>query len=558
MTPHHTFRLMVGIAVSLAAPARLQGGRPLTREELYAAPARPNPGHADFANAIPLWPALEPKGGNPSDPLDSSPLALSLPKPTADELESLIPGATTNPRRDSAPPLAPAMLELARKVAPAVVALRSWDAHGNLLARGCGFFIGEHGAILTDMALVHPDLGKRIEYITVTTGLGASHRITGVWTQNFETGFTVLQSDAAQTESLMIHPAPGFADETAVSVVALHDNQGLTLADAWIKADPSPAGADWLILRGHDSPGEPGSPILDRDGHVVALVSMRVPQGNWVNFGIRIDGIAAVLRGLSSRTPQPLSSVAANRLPPVQFDARFIAAFRALHEGRAHAATSQLLKLFKPYPRSAELWNLTGLGFAALGAKGEAASCYRKAVALNPTVGDAWLHLAITQLEGKPNASVREALENAVLERPGDRISWMLLAEQQLLAKKFSEAEHSLLEVLKLEADFAHAAFLLSYVKSQQGNAAEAIAAAERCVRLSPKHARAWFFLGLLYTRQDRAPDALRAYQNVVAIDPAHPHGWRNLALLHRKLGHDAEARVALTRHQRLPPKREK
>jgi len=524
--------------------------RPLSEEDAKS-PFPPASAPDEAKN--PLWPALEPKGVPSADAMAVPRVTLSLPKPTTEELQSLIPdaGSPTPPPPDAASD--PAQVERARAIAASVVELRSWDAFGNELARGCGFFIGENGAVLTDISVVRPDFAQGIEYVTVTTGLGQSHRITGVWAQNADTGFTVLQSDATDTPLLIVNPGFGFTKEKPISIVALHDELGLTIADAWAQADDSAPGAGWLNLRGEDSPGEPGSPVLDADGRVVALVSMRVPQGKWMNFGIRIDAVTEVLGRMRKEKPQPLSTLASARRAPVQQDSRFIEAFRGLYEARPRQATGQLLKLLKPYPRSAELWALLGLGYAQLGAREEAANCNRKAVALDPTIGQAWLDLAVNQLDGQAKTAVREALEKAVVERPGDRLTWLLLGEQQLLAKQFAEAERSLLEVIKIESDFSPASYLLANVKAQQGDYLAALNAAERCVRLSPKHEQAWFFLGLLYSRQGRPADAARAYGNVVEINPAHPNAWRNLALVQRKRGRMSEAQLAFQRHQRLP-----
>jgi tetratricopeptide (TPR) repeat protein len=471
--------------------------------------------------------------------------AFGLPIPEAEQITNTLPRATKVPVGNP-------LVELARKVAPAVLSLRAWDGYGNELARGCGFFIGEQGALLTDMSVVHPDFAARLEYISITTGTGQTHRVSGVWAQNLETGFTVLQSDARDTPFLVVDPQFNFAREQTVSLVALHENHGLTLADAFIKADDTAAGAGWLNLRGEDSPGEPGSPVLSAEGKVVALVAMRVPQGKWFNFGIRIEAVADVLRKMPEGTPAPLGVLAKTQLPPVQQDQRFIEAFLALQQGRARTATAALVRLLKPYPRSAELWALLGLGFAQLGAKDEAANCNRKAVALDPTMGEAWRQLGVNQLAAAPVPAAREALEKAVVERPADRLAWQLLAEQQLLARQFAEAERSLLEVLKLESDYAQASYLLGYAKASQGDYRGAEEAVRHCLRQDKKHVAAWFYLGLLCARQGRLAEAAEAYRQAVALDPKHPNAWRNLALVQRQLGRTAEAGVAFERHRRL------
>jgi tetratricopeptide (TPR) repeat protein len=445
------------------------------------------------------------------------------------------------------------LLEMARKVAPAVVSLRSWDAHGNELARGCGAFIGDGGVILTDMAVVHPNFAERIEYVSVATGSGKVYRIEGYWTLDPATGLTVLQSDARDVPFVLMQPAVNLSQEKEVSIVALHEEHGLTLADAILKTDESAVGSGWLTLRGDDSPGEPGSPVFDIEGKIVAIVSMRVPQGKWFNFGVRVDAVAKVLEKVKGERPARLADIASVRFPPVQQDQRFIDAFRALSEGSTKRATSQLVKLLKPYPRSAELWALLGLCFSKLGAKEEALSCNRRAVALDPTIGQAWLQLAVNQVGPVADPGAREALEIAVMESPADRVSWMLLAEQQILDKQFVPAERSLVEVLKIEPDYPPASYLLGYAKVQQKDYAAAQAALERCVQLDRKHVQGWFYLGLLHAKRGRYTDAISAYRRVVEIQPEHPNAWRNLALMYRRLGHEADAMNAFQRHQRLP-----
>lgn len=478
--------------------------------------------------------------------------------PTIEELRRLLPAEPgASPPSAIPAPLTQAdgrLAELARKVAPAVVSLRVWDGLGNELARGSGCFINSRGAILTDMQLVHPEFASRIEYITVSTGTGTPHRITGYHTRDLDTGLTVLQSDAASSSSLPFRREFDFLKERQVSIVAIHGERDLSLADAVVKADESRSGSGWLNLRGKDSPGEPGSPVIDSEGRVVALVSMRVPQGEWFNFGIRLDAVAASLAPDAEALPLPLARLAQGDRRPLAQDPRFLQAFRTLAEGNALPATSQFVILLKSHPRSAELWALLGLAFAKSGAKEEALNCNRKAVALDPRVGQYWYQLAVSHLAdsaGKPNPAAREALEKTVEQRPADKLAWLLLAEQQLLSENYSAAEKALSEVAKLEPDLARASFLLGYTKGRQRDYTAAEEAMLRCVQLDRKHTRAWFYLALLYTKQKRFPQAVAAYETIVDVDPVHPSAWRNLALLHRKLGRETAATRAFERHQR-------
>jgi tetratricopeptide (TPR) repeat protein len=461
------------------------------------------------------------------------------------------------PPKKKAPPTPEQLklMEVARKVARSVVALRAWDGFGQQLAEGCGFFIDENGAILTDLQLVHPEFAGRIEYITVATGSGTFHRITGYWAQDPKTGLTILQSDALATPFVHLRPDGDFSTEQPVSIVALSHQNGLSLADAKMKADRTAPGEGWLNLRGEDSPGEPGSPVIDAEGRVVAVISMRVPQGQWFNFGLPIIHILPVLEQMAKSSPQPLARLGRQSRAAARDDPGFLAAFQTLYTGQIVNGTSQLLLLLKRYPRSAEVWALLGLAYSKLGAREEALNCSRKAVALDPEVGKYWQQLAMGHLENgaqQANPAAREALERTVEEQPQDKIAWLLLAEQQILARQFAEAERSLLDVIKLEPDYAPASYLLGYVKIQRGEFAEAEALLKRCLQLDRKHARGWFLLALLHVRQQRLDEAAEAYRRLVALQPTHPHAWRNLALIERQLGHDTAALQAFERHQNL------
>jgi tetratricopeptide (TPR) repeat protein len=559
------------------------GLKPLDPAPVRKAPpnATPVPSTAPLTDPPSLFPTEPETSAAPAsiaggDPFNTPVLSLGDTGPSVDDLIALSSGIakppqlapppvasapsspTTEPPPKKSAPLTPEqikLMEVARKVATSVVALHAWDGYGNQLAEGCGFFIDENGAILTDLQLVNPEFAERIEYITVAIGTGAFHRITGYWAQDAKTGLTILQSDATETPFVMLRPDGDFSAEQPVSIVALSQANGLSLADAVIKADRTIPGEGWLNLRGEDSPGEPGSPVIDSEGRVVAVVSMRVPQGQWFNFGQPIINILPVLEQMAKSSPKPLAQLGRLARTSAKDDPRFLAAFQTLYSGQTVSGTSQLLLLLKTHPRSAELWALLSLAYAKLGAQEEALNCSRKAVALDPLIGKYWQQLATAQLSGgaaQPNPAAREALERTVEETPGDRIAWLLLAEQQILARQFAAAERSLLDVIKLESDYAPASFLLGYVKIQRTQYAEAEALLRRCVQLDKQHERAWFLLALLYARQQRLPEAAEAYRRLVAIQPAHPNAWRNLALVERKLGHTTAAYQAFQRHQQL------
>lgn len=502
------------------------------------------------------------------EPLDSGrspdllhPLATDLFKP----LVPGIPESAPLPPEPPGPPLPPSTLtpeqrrlfELAVKVAPAVVAIRVWDEYGALISSGVGSFISDGGLILTDTAVVHPEIAGRVDYITTTAADGTNHRITGFYVADLASGVTLMQSEDRSAVHLPIKTGVSFEKEQPVHVLAVSEKRGLVLADAKMVRDSSLAGQGWLNIKGTDSPGAVGSPVLDKDGNLVGIVGMQVPLKNWMNFALAPDYAAYEIQrrkpALKSLSQLPQSP----RIGDVAVDPAFVDAFKTLGSKRIESAVSKLLKLTHKYPRSAECWALLGLGAERLGASQEAVSCQRKAVALDPKTGLYWHQLAMARLrlenpDASDNAEDREALELATEQRPGDKAAWLLLASRYLKDGALSKADGALRQVVKQEPDYAQAFYLLAYVRGRLRDYTGAEAAIARCLDLAPGHADAWFYQGLLLSRRQDHRKAAEAFRSATRQQPRHPHAWLNLAHAYLKLRRDTEARLAFREHQRI------
>jgi len=521
------------------------------------------------ADAPPAPPLPEQRGIIPEDsplflPFSAIPGAPEAqPDPVSPELRQMIDkalneplmGEAQAPRKRAAPPADPKLVALASQTAGRVVGLRAWDGYGVELARGCGFFISADGDVLADLSLVRPEHARRIEYITALTGHGSRHRVTGFRWQDLRSGLVILKTDAIETPFLALDPKRDLSKPLAVHILALHEDRGVILADAVARPDGSQTGEGWLNLRGEDSPGEPGSPVIDERGEAVGIVSLRVPAKNWVNFGMSAAAVAAPVQSGLKSPVRPLARLESSTINRVVQDERFLTAFQDLSEGRIATAARQLLRLRQVYPRSAEVWALLGLACTKAGAKEEALNCNRKAVAIDPEVGQYWFQLGIDHLvarDGRERSSAIEALNRTVEERPADLPAWIMLAERQVVEGQFREAEKSLLQVLKLRPGYGHALYLLGYTKGKLGDYPAAELAMKECLALDRKSARAWFYLGLLFTKEKRFPEAVNALRETVEVAPDHPNAWLNLAVLQRRMGKITDAALAHAQHQRV------
>lgn len=557
--------LMLCLAI-LTAPLHAQqpgGSAPVPAAVLD--PISPN------VPAAPGEPALPQNAGFPVDVNNyENPLLLfqgekrDLPMADEENLELLPPISPYLPG-EQAPagtpdkPLTPEELELrslGAKVAASVVGIRVWDEFGNQISSGVGCFVTKDGVILTDTGLLHPEIAEKVDYITTTGADGTNHKVAGFYLADLVTGVTLLQSETKETTPLELAPDTDFAQERACHVLAVSEKRGLVLADAKVQMDPALTGLGWLNLRGTDSPGAVGSPVLSKTGRVMAVVGMKVPLQSWMNFALPCDAAAFELR--KNRAPmQPLSKLPQTpKLRDVANDPEFVAAFATLQQKRVESAMRKLVQLTRKYPRSAECWALLGLSATYLGASPEALNCQRKAVALDPKAGLYWHQLAFAKLRESPGGlpdttEDREALELAVEQRPNDQLAWLLLASRHVRDGDLGKADDALRRVTLLAPGYAQAHYLQAYVRGRLKDYDGAQAAISQSLKLNAGYSEAWYYQGLLFDKQGDPAEATKAYRNTVRLRPTHPQAWMNLAYAYKKMGRETEAREAFMQHQK-------
>jgi tetratricopeptide (TPR) repeat protein len=538
-----------------AADDRLAGRktRPARRRALPAGPAPghrlPRPARArppidldHYENPLLLFAGA---GAPPAEPAwNTDLLPPLLPAPV--DVPEAAPEPTAEERR---------LLRLGARVAASVASVRVWDKFGAPLATGVGSYVSPDGVLLTDAGLLHPEIAERVDYVTLQHADGTSSRVRGFYHVDLVTGIALLQAEESETQPIELAPGHDFTTEQDAHVLAVSEKRGLVLAGARVQADTAVTGLGWLNVRGDDSPGAVGSPVLDAEGRLIALIALAVPLKSWKNFALPADAAALLLR--EARAPlRPLTELPRRPgLREVTNDPAFVEAFRLLEQKRFAAALRKLLPLARHYPRSAECWALLGLNALHLNAGPEALNCQRKAVALDPKAGLYWHQLAIARLRAgtAPAADEdREALQLAVDQRPDDAQAWLLLAGHLAREGDLTAADDALRRSTLLAPDNARAHYLLACVRGKLGDHDGAQTAVRRSLSLAPDQADAWYFQGLLHQQRGEHAEAAKSWQRTVRLQPRHPQAWLNLAHAQRKAGRETEARQAILEHQKV------
>lgn len=167
---------------------------------------------------------------------------------------------------------------------------------------------------------------------------------------------------------------------------------------------------------------------------------------------------------------------------------------------------------------SAEDWAIKGDSLGRLGRYSEAASCYDRALVMDPELEDAW--------NGK-----------------GDAL---------LMTGRYDRALRCYERALEIEPDSAE-------IWYNQGNALqmllqfdEALACYDEALRIEPGFAEAWNRKGMTLNRLGRYEEALDCFDEAIVIEPGYSAAWSNKSWALQMLGEDDAAKEAFDRARAL------
>lgn len=213
-------------------------------------------------------------------------------------------------------------------------------------------------------------------------------------------------------------------------------------------------------------------------------------------------------------------------------DALYLAALASDGLGMTADGEALFRAAIDTQPANPGYWNSFALFLSRHGRGGEAVAALEQAVTLAPDHGEAWLNLALLQLEedALSEAAIALSRAEAVLQD-----SPRLLAAQGALAQaqgNGSKARIYLVKALALEPANIGSRVRLAKALGQQGDHAAALAELEGADHPELATARAD-----LLVDSGRADEAVAAYRNVISRWPEHHEALTSLAFLLPQLG---------------------
>src|SRR6266446_5787344 len=188
--------------------------------------------------------------------------------------------------------------DLVRRIKPSAVAIETFDARGEKLSRGSGFFI-DVDRIVTNRHVIEG--AYRAE---VHLNSGYAYQVRSVAAVDAEGDLALLKIDAP---SNLVRPLSldRTSPQEGESVVVIGNPFGLegSVTNGIVSAVRDIPGFGRIIqITAPISPGSSGSPVVNMQGQVIGVATLQITGGQSVNFAIPSERIAQLHRSAQAQS----------------------------------------------------------------------------------------------------------------------------------------------------------------------------------------------------------------------------------------------------------------
>jgi tetratricopeptide (TPR) repeat protein len=333
--------------------------------------------------------------------------------------------------------------DLVRRVKPSVVAISTYDAQGEALMTGSGFFV-RPGQVVTNLHVIR---GAQRGEVKTLDGKGKVFPVAGLLASDEEGDLALLSVDMPPDRPRVSELARVLPDEgEQILVIGNPLKLEGSVTDGIVSAVREVPNLGKIIqITAPISHGNSGSPVFNMKGEVVGVVTVKVTNGQNINLAISAARVAQL-------QPGQLRPIAR---PPAR-------------ERLSDAGESSYR---------------TGLDSLWLGNYDNALGYFETAANRNPRRADAWVQVGYCKVKQGKNVDAIRAYQHALELRPNSEEIHNKLGDAYYYAGRMSEAIASYKRAAALGPDN----YNLAVAYSESGN--EELAASEARVlrQLDPK-----------------------------------------------------------------------
>jgi tetratricopeptide (TPR) repeat protein len=423
--------------------------------------------------------------------------------------------------------------DVIKLVMPATVLVMTYDAKGEPLAQGSGFFVSETGELITNYHVF-----KDAESIEVKCPDNSVYKITLVIAEDLTSDLVKLQADTGgkKVPWLKLNKAKIDVGE---KIVVIGSPKGLeaTVSDGIVSAVRDVPGFGNIIqITAPVSPGSSGSAVVNMKGEVIGVASAQMREGQNLNFVVPAERIVALKE--KKQTIMESKTEGSKKESDNIYSAALAYYLTKDYE--------KALPLFKQYlqnnKNSDEAWLYIGGCYAALSRWEEALEAFKQLTKLKPN--DAGLYDclgAVYAALGRWEEAI-EAYKQTIKLKPGDAEAHYDLGYAYAKSHRYQEAIEAYKQAIKLKPDYAEAYKNLGNAYYGLNRHQEALEAYKQAIKLKPDDAKAYLFLGGSYFDLGRPKEAIQAYKQAIKLKPDYADAHLMLGLKYLIIGDKGSA----------------
>ncbi|HEX8289916.1 MAG TPA: trypsin-like peptidase domain-containing protein [Pyrinomonadaceae bacterium] len=394
--------------------------------------------------------------------------------------------------------------ELVKRIKPSAVAIETFDARGNTLSRGSGFFVGAN-KIITNRHVI--EKSSRVE-IHLTNG--KKYTAKGVLAIDGEGDLAILQVDLPQSVAPL--PLTQAVPQEGESIVVIGNPFGLegSVSNGIVSAVREISGYGKIIqITAPISPGSSGSPVVNMNGQVIGVATLQSEEGQSLNFAVPSERISQLKVG----ELQTFSSLIAANL-----------------QNKRSAAQSLYSQ---------------GLGILSRDDFAKAVAFFEKAVEIDPNYAEAWYQAGFCYgMLGRHNEALKASKQAAKL-RPNWTETFVNIGASSFALGQYKDAVEAYRTAAKLDESNPETQYALGLSLGKLNRIDEEILAYKRTVALKPDHVGAIEKMGLAYFKQKRYQEAVQAFELLKTYKPD-AKTYNYLGESYLEIGKPEESLVAL------------
>ena len=419
--------------------------------------------------------------------------------------------------------------ELVRRIKPSAVAIETFDAKGEKLSRGSGFFI-DSDRVVTNRHVI--DGAYRAEVHSLT---GSNYPVRSVLAVDAEADIALLRVEAPAN---LVRPLQldRTSPQEGESVVVIGNPFGLegSVTNGIVSAVRDIPGFGRIIqITAPISPGSSGSPVVNMQGQVIGVATLQITGGQSVNFAIPSERIAQLDRSIQSPSSAGLSLgelvVATSRNKRAKAVELFRDGLSFLSKDDCQSALPYFQKATDADSGYAEAWAQAGFCHEKLGRHTEAIEASRKAVSIRPSA-ESYFNIGLANYYLKQYREAETAYRQAIKLDPYNAAdAYYALGMNYREWGQFDDEVSAYKHAIRLRPDYANAYDRLGQRYLQLKKYPEAIEAFKQLSMLKPGDANAQNSLGEAYVAASRNDDAVETFRQAIRLKPDFGKAYFNL-----------------------------